>query len=436
MNEYVDFKGASQAHDNNGNLTDDGTNTYVYDFANRLYTVSRKTDSAVISAYTYDASGRRIRKVVSNSGDLDGTTNFYLDGWREIEERDDADSVLQQYVFGMYIDEPLVLNRNVDSDDSATSAGDEQLFYHQNTLYSIFALTDNNGEVVEGYQYDAYGLQTVFESGANGTVDFDGDDVVTSGGIGSIDNPYLFTGRRLDPETGVYYYRMRYMNADQGRFVSRDPIGYDTGLLLYEYVGGQPTVRVDPFGLRSQDPCPSGSGWTRRSMPSDDPNDNKFLRAGDYEIAGPSWGGKRYWKPSFSLNYEWVEPPNFQRPQSGCGEGVEGSWSLYFEESSQHSFQITGGVEKAPYQVQGSYSYSFGSTIGNATSWNGKKEGEACKEFLLIGLIEKVSEMKSYYHPYYRGSAPPPEASNGIYTRSVGYAVCERPCGTPQTRNK
>lgn len=226
---------------------------YAYDFANRLCTVSRKTDSAIMAAYTYDASGRRIRKVISNSGNLDGTTNFYLDRWREIEERDDSDSVLQQYVYGMYIDEPLVLNRNMDGDDSAISIGDEQLFYHQNTLYSIFALTDNDGKVVEGYQYDAYGRQTVFSPGDNDIVDFGGDDVVTDGSTNYIGNSYLFTGRRLDTETDLYYYRMRYMHASQGRFVSKDPAGvwYDkeNSGNGYTYVNNSPVNWIDSTGL-------------------------------------------------------------------------------------------------------------------------------------------------------------------------------------------
>ncbi|MDJ0731221.1 MAG: RHS repeat-associated core domain-containing protein [Crocosphaera sp.] len=64
-----------------------------------------------------------------------------------------------------------------------------------------------------------------------------------------IDNPYLFTGRRFDQETGLYYYRARYYDADQGRFISRDPLGYLDGMNLYEYVGSNPINSVDPLGL-------------------------------------------------------------------------------------------------------------------------------------------------------------------------------------------
>ena len=82
MNEYDEVGGVAQAYDDNGNLTNDGTRKYFYDFANRLV---RVTDSAgvEIARYVYDALGRRIRKVVGGT-----TTSFLHDGAREVEERE------------------------------------------------------------------------------------------------------------------------------------------------------------------------------------------------------------------------------------------------------------------------------------------------------------------------------------------------------------
>jgi RHS repeat-associated protein len=55
---------------------------------------------------------------------------------------------------------------------------------------------------------------------------------------------------RFDAETGLMYYKNRYHSTALGRFVSRDPIGYNAGSLgLYEYVGSRSTYAVDPFGL-------------------------------------------------------------------------------------------------------------------------------------------------------------------------------------------
>ena len=64
-------------YDNSGNEIDDGTYLYSYDFENRLRTVTLKSDDATIAVYSYDALGRRVQKVVTNSVGLNGTTNYY-----------------------------------------------------------------------------------------------------------------------------------------------------------------------------------------------------------------------------------------------------------------------------------------------------------------------------------------------------------------------
>lgn len=256
MNEYESFKGQTQSHDDNGNLIDDGTNSYEYDFANRLRKITRKTDDTIIAVYNYDVHNRRNKRIVTNTENFNELVQYIYDGWREIEEMDNAGILIQQYVYGIYIDEPLVLDRNLDGNDSAIGEDDQRLFYHQNTLYSVFALTDTTATIVEGYKYDAYGQQAVIEPGLNGVVEFGGDDEITIEGMSAINNPYMFTGRRFDPETGLYYYRTRFLNREQGRFIQRDFIGIWMDLVNlgngYTYVGSNPANRLDPYGTDSQ----------------------------------------------------------------------------------------------------------------------------------------------------------------------------------------
>ena len=57
-------------------------------------------------------------------------------------------------------------------------------------------------------------------------------------------NPYMFTGRRFDIETGLYHYRARCYNPHIGRFMQTDPVGYG-----YGYCGNNPLGRVDPSGM-------------------------------------------------------------------------------------------------------------------------------------------------------------------------------------------
>jgi RHS repeat-associated protein len=66
---------------------------------------------------------------------------------------------------------------------------------------------------------------------------------------------YLFTGRELDAETGLYYYRARYYDAALGRFLSEDPFGFAAGdANLFRYVRNSPLNSTDPFGEECPDP--------------------------------------------------------------------------------------------------------------------------------------------------------------------------------------
>jgi RHS repeat-associated protein len=57
-----------------------------------------------------------------------------------------------------------------------------------------------------------------------------------------------FTGRELDSESGLYYYRARYYDPYLGRFISEDPIGFDGGINFYAYVDNNPLNATDPSG--------------------------------------------------------------------------------------------------------------------------------------------------------------------------------------------
>jgi len=65
--------------------------------------------------------------------------------------------------------------------------------------------------------------------------------------------PYTYTARELDAETGLYYYRARYYDATVGRFLQTDPIGIAGGPNLYIYSSNDPINQFDPFGLDSID---------------------------------------------------------------------------------------------------------------------------------------------------------------------------------------
>jgi RHS repeat-associated protein len=237
-------------YDDAGNLTQDGgangDHQYVWDYRNRLIQAKEKQsgDWSTVGAYKYDPQGRRVRKAVTNKGALNGTIRFVWGGdsdWQCLEERDGSDNLAARFTYSPgYIDAVAVQERdlNADSDFGDTN---EVVYYQANTLFSVYALSDASGSVVERYRFDAYGGCTVLD--ADGSADADG--------LSDVKNPYTFTGRRLDPESGLMQYRHRHYSSGLGRFVSRDPDEYAEWFDLYCYVLSRVTVDKDPLGLAS-----------------------------------------------------------------------------------------------------------------------------------------------------------------------------------------
>ena len=64
---------------------------------------------------------------------------------------------------------------------------------------------------------------------------------------------YGYTGRELDTDTGLMYYRARWYDPQAGRFISEDPIGFDGGMNWYAYVENNPINFNDPSGLCAED---------------------------------------------------------------------------------------------------------------------------------------------------------------------------------------
>ncbi len=115
----------------------------------------------------------------------------------------------------------------------------------QDTLYRAAALTNSSGNVVEAYDCDAYGNTLIFTA-ADPSGNWWGASAAQSD-YGA--NDIIYCGYRLDPETENYYVRNRYYSPVLGRWLTRDPIGYQGGINLYEYVGSAPVGNVDSTGM-------------------------------------------------------------------------------------------------------------------------------------------------------------------------------------------
>ena len=163
--------------------------------------------------FKYDPYGRRIYK--SSSA---GTSIYAYDGDNLIEETNTSGAVVARYTQTQNIDEPLAMLRS-----SATS------YYNADGLGSVTSLTNSSGAAAETYTYDSFGKLTA--------------------SAGSLTNPFQYTGRELDPETGLYNYRARYYDASTGRFIAEDPIlWFGNDVNFYRYAANRPSMFIDPFG--------------------------------------------------------------------------------------------------------------------------------------------------------------------------------------------
>jgi RHS repeat-associated protein len=174
--------------------------------------------------FKYDPFGRRIQK----SGPL-GATNYIYDRMNSLEEVDNAGNVLAKYAHGAVVDEDLAMLRN------GTAS-----YYNQDGLGSVTSLGSSNGTLAQTYAFDSFGKLTA--------------------STGTLTNPFQYTGREFDSETGIYYYRARYFDPSAGRFLSQDPIGFSGGVNHYAYTRNSPVVLRDSYGYQGcvstpQTPC-------------------------------------------------------------------------------------------------------------------------------------------------------------------------------------
>ncbi|MEL6636596.1 MAG: RHS repeat-associated core domain-containing protein [Bacteroidota bacterium] len=225
LNQYTALTGSGAAtlsYGANGNLENDGVYTYGYDYANRLAEV----DNGSTARYLYDALERRIAKVIGTD-----TTFYFYSMLRLVEEQNALGATEALYVYGVDSDEVLLSEK-----------GSSRYFYHHNAIGSTVLLSDDSGQLVEQYDYDAYGAVSFFDAA---------DSPLVSSAVG---NPILFTGQYYDTEVGLYYFRARHYAPALGRFLQRDPLDYADGPSLYEYTFSNPTNWIDPLGL-SSNPC-------------------------------------------------------------------------------------------------------------------------------------------------------------------------------------
>ena len=238
-------------YDKNGNVVfidrhDLSQRRFVWDDADRLSSVQ---DDYRQTSFFYDFSGERVIKsrssgrlvyvngqlVQSLSGVHDNFTT-YVNPYLVVE-------TLYEYTKFVYMGTRRITAKvcegSAETPAKPDPRGNEpntdyenlQFFFHSDHLGSTSYMTDLSGEVSQHVEYFPYGR------------------IMTEEGTSGIENPYLFNGKELDLETGLYYYGARYMEPNSSVWLGVDPLAEKyLGISPYCYTLGNPIMFVDPDG--------------------------------------------------------------------------------------------------------------------------------------------------------------------------------------------
>lgn len=323
-NEQTAFAGATLTYDANGNLTNDGVNTYQWDARNRLIGISGN----VTASFTYDALGRRLSKVVNGTN-----VQFAYDGIDIIAEISGG-LVGANYLRSFDIDEPFIQQ----------SATDNQ-FFHADALGRALALSTAQGAPATTYGYEPFGKTTVTGTNANA---------------------FQYTGRENDGEN-LYQYRSRYYSTTYHRFIQEDRLGFlGSGVNAYAYVINSLLRWIDPGGWAYQGPALDHSsvtitqnGFGNRtlgfSIQGGQGGSNLEVRIGVGQAPNRGRGGLGQFKPDTYSQISLQIPLNPNGTGSGSANisGLTGGGESYLQIKIVHPGAPTGHLTNFPQDDRG-----------------------------------------------------------------------------------
>lgn len=243
------------AYDANGNrlslTTRGGTVSGTYDARDRLLTYGTKT-------YSYAANGS-LRQVVDTGNSR--TTGYTYDAFGNLTRVDLPDGRVVEYLIdgenrqvGKKVNGVLLEGLLYDGQLQpvarlgATGNVDERFVYATGVNVPAYMVKDG---VTYRLITDQLGSVRLVVNAATGAVaqrlDYDAFGRVTLDTNPGF-QPFGFAGGLYDADTGLVRFGARDYEALTGRWMAKDPIGFEGGVNLYQYAVGSPVQYIDPAG--------------------------------------------------------------------------------------------------------------------------------------------------------------------------------------------
>lgn len=244
LNQLVEANGEHYTYDANGNLIyQSGKNIrYQYDALNRL--MEAECEKQWKAEYAYDPFHRRIAKTLytwsaeNRAWSRPLKMHYLYDGELEIGCAAPDGDLKELRLLGTGMGKELGASIAIEIDHKPYAPVHD-------LRGSIRCLIDaESGKVAEMYRQTAFG-ETVAYNGAGQEIDAE-----------ECLNPWRYSSKRVDAETGFTFFGRRYYASDLGRWISPDPLGYADHSNLYAYVHNNPLCYADPDGLFSV-----GAAW-------------------------------------------------------------------------------------------------------------------------------------------------------------------------------
>lgn len=221
LNQLIQ-KGKEQfTYDQNGNLIQrigEKTTLYTYDALDRLTSVTQEGKK---TQYIYDPFHRRLSKQQEEKEE-----QFLYQGQEEIGKWSQGKC-----------QELRLLGKNPRSLMVALELQGTPYVPLHDFSGNVVCLLNHQGETVERYRYTAFGEEEILNP--------QGEKQLQS----TVGNPWRYANKRLDEESGLIAFGLRYYDSGTSRWMTCDPAGFADGSNLYAYVHHSPLLYYDQFGL-------------------------------------------------------------------------------------------------------------------------------------------------------------------------------------------